>query len=232
MINIIICDDNLTDAKKIERIVKRVMTHREYKIHMFHDYNKDFLKIVNADLPNKIYLLDIETPSRSGIDIARKIRKNDFVSVIIFLTGHDELGRVVAKKNLMCLNFINKFDNLKENLTKSLELALLIVGQKRIIHITSRKIIYNIDLDKILYVTHDTVARKTIIVTDIKTYHISISMNKVISELPSYFVQVHRSCYANSKRIDTIDIRNMCITFDNGMITNTVSKRFIGRVVK
>ena len=53
----------------------------------------------------RIYLLDIETPSASGIDIARKIRKHDIESMIIFITGHEELGDVVLKNNTMFLSF-------------------------------------------------------------------------------------------------------------------------------
>ena len=34
---------------------------------------------------NRIYLLDIETKSASGIDMARIIRKNDLDSIIIFI---------------------------------------------------------------------------------------------------------------------------------------------------
>lgn len=156
MINIIICDDNIRDANKIEKLVKIYFNKMDYKIYKFNDYNNKFLNLINIDLDNKIYLLDIETPSMSGIDVARKIRKDDYSSVIIFLSGHDDLSRIVAKKNLMCLNFINKFDNLEKNLKYSLDLALSVVGKKRRVKFLSGGNIYNIDIDKILYVTRDT----------------------------------------------------------------------------
>ena len=217
MINIIICDDNLMDANKIERIVKRHMQGLEYQVHMFKDYNKDFMRILSSNLPNKIYLLDIETPSMSGIDVARKIRRNDYESVIIFLTGHDDLSRIIAKKNLMCLNFINKFDNLKAHLMESLDIALKVVGKKRIIRLISKG---------------NVLARETIIVCDKKTYHIKMNMQDIVSQLSSDFIQVHRSCYVNKTRIETIDIKDMCIIFDNNMTTSIVSKKYIESVIK
>ncbi len=232
MINIIICDDNLMDANKIERIVKRHMQGLEYQVHMFKDYNKEFMRILSSNLPNKIYLLDIETPSMSGIDVARKIRRNDYESVIIFLTGHDDLSRIIAKKNLMCLNFINKFDNLKNKLTESLDIALKLVGKKRIIRLNSKGNIYNIELDKILYITRDTLARETIVVCDNRTYRIKMNMQDIVSQLPSDFIQVHRSCYVNQKRIATIDIKGMHITFDNNITISIVSKKYIESVIK
>lgn len=232
MINIIICDDNLMDANKIERIVKRHMQGIEYQAHMFKDYNKDFMRILSSNLPNKIYLLDIETPSMSGIDVARKIRRNDYESVIIFLTGHDDLSRIIAKKNLMCLNFINKFDNLKNKLMESLDIALKLVGTKRVISLTSKGNIYNIELAKILYITRDTLTRETLIVCDNRTYQIKMNMQDIIRQLPSDFIQVHRSCYVNKKRIEIIDTRKGLITFDNNTNTSIVSKKYIESVIK
>lgn len=232
MINIIICDDNLMDANKIERIVKRHMQGLEYQVHMFKDYNKDFMRILSSNLPNKIYLLDIETPSMSGIDVARKIRRNDYESVIIFLTGHDDLSRIIAKKNLMCLNFINKFDNLKNKLMESLDIALKLVGTKRVISLTSKGNIYNIELAKILYITRDTLTRETLIVCDNRTYQIKMNMQDIIRQLPSDFIQVHRSCYVNKKRIEIIDTRKGLITFDNNTNTSIVSKKYIESVIK
>ena len=82
----------------------------EYKTHVYDDYNKKFMDVIENKMPSKIYLLDIETPSRSGIDIAREIRRKDVDSVIIFLTVHEELGNIVLKNDLMFLSFINKFD--------------------------------------------------------------------------------------------------------------------------
>lgn len=87
MINVIICEDNEKDSIVTKRVVKNFMSrnNKEYELHLFNDYNKDFYSIVERNLPFKVYLLDIETPSRSGIDVAREIRRKDINSVIIFL---------------------------------------------------------------------------------------------------------------------------------------------------
>lgn len=233
MINIIIGEDNLNDANKIEKIVKNYMYKIDYKIHVFNDFDKRFLRIIDEELSNKIYLLDIETPSMSGIDVARRIRKKDYTSVIIFLSGHDDLCKIIAKKNLMCLNFINKFDNLEKNLTKSLELALSIVGTKRLLHLVSKGVTYNIALNRILYITRDTVSRKLTIVCDNATYHLRLNMKDIIKDLTSDFIQIHRSCIVNKTRVSFVDYKKMCITFDDGTITTLLSRKFMeGKVIK
>ena len=92
MINFIVVDDFKEMTKKVELIINKIMMNNkvDYKIHIFEDYNKDFKNIMNEPLTNKIYLLDIETKSASGIDVARVIRKTDLDSVIIFITAHEE----------------------------------------------------------------------------------------------------------------------------------------------
>ena len=109
MINVIICDDIEKDRSRIIKIVEKYMADnkKECTIHPFEEYDDKFFKLVDAKLPFKIYLLDIETPKNSGIDVARMIRIKDVDSVIIFLTCHDELGNAVLKNDLNFLSFIN-----------------------------------------------------------------------------------------------------------------------------
>lgn len=231
MINIIIGEDNILQAKKVEKIVKRFMHNLDYKMYVFYDYDTKFIDIINEDIPNKIYILDIETPSASGIDMARKIRLNDYGSVIIFLSVHDDLSRIIARSNIMALNFINKFDNLEKNLINSLEKALNIVGKKRFIRLESKGVVYNIEEKKILYITKDTLKRETIIVCDNNVYNIKMNMHSIIEKLSNDFIQIHRSCFINRSRYQSIDIKNMIITFDNGTKINLVSKNYLERVV-
>lgn len=103
MINVIICDDNDKDRSKEEDIVKKFMNqnNKQFELFSFDDYNKKFFATSNLKMPFKIYLLDIETPSNSGIDVAREIRRKDIDSIIIFLTAHEELGNVILKNDLM-----------------------------------------------------------------------------------------------------------------------------------
>ena len=87
MIHFIICDDNAVMRKSILKIISKFMMSKEleYKSFVFNDYNDEFLEIVNQKLPFKIYILDIEVPTRTGIDVARIIRNKDEDSAIIFL---------------------------------------------------------------------------------------------------------------------------------------------------
>ena len=228
MVNIIICDDNQKDRNNISEIVKDYMIKNkiEYNIHSYDDYNKRFEEIIDSKIPFKIYLLDIETPSASGIDIARKIRQKDVDSVIIFLTVHEELGNIILKNDLMFLSFINKFDNLKGRLPKSLKKALNLLKHKRILKFVDRNIVYTINIDDILYLTKESFERKTIIKTDYTEFKVNKTLNDIIDMLDERFIQTHRSCYINDERKVSIDKKNRIIYFDNGESIDLLSDKY------
>lgn len=228
MINIIICEDNIKDRKITVGIIKKFFKTRkiDYEIHLYDDYNEKFDNIMKSSLPFKIYLLDIETPSKSGIDVARSIRKNDTDSVVIFLTAHEELGNIVLKDDLMFLSFINKFDDFERRLPLSLAKALKLLKKKQVIKLLDKNISYTIDIDSILYITKDSFERKTIIKTDYSEIKVTKSMNEVIKMLDNRFIQTHRSCYINKDRKTIIDLKNKLITFDNMETIDLISNKY------
>lgn len=228
MINVIICDDNEKDRKKAEIVTKKFMerSNKEYKIYAFNDYNKSFYALVNSNLPFKIYLLDIETSSRSGIDVAREIRRKDIDSVIIFLTAHEELGNIVLKNDLMFLSFINKFDDFENRLDNSLKKSLNLLNKKNTIRFTDRNILYTININDILYITKDSFERKTVIKTDYTEFKVNKSLLEVVNMLDNRFIQTHRACYINNDRKIKIDKSNKIITFDNGETIDLLSDKY------
>lgn len=228
MVNVIICDDNDKDRANVLEVVDSFMKKNkiDYKTHCYNDYNKKFYDIIDSKVPYKIYLLDIETPSASGIDIARKIRTKDVDSVICFLTVHEELGSVILKNDLMFLSFINKFDNMKTRLNNSLKKALELLKHKRVIKFTDRNIVYTINIDDILYLTKESYERKTVIKTDYTEFKVSKTLTELVAMLDDRFVQTHRSCFINEDRKVSIDRANRIILFDNGETTDLLSDRY------
>ena len=233
MINFIICDDEDRYLEFMEKTITTYMMKNqlEYKIYKFRDYNEKFVKMVEAKQAFKIYILDIETPTRSGIDIARLIRNKDINSVIIFLTGYQELGEVVMKNDFLFLSFINKFDNCEKRLMKSLDNAIKILNYRKNIKFKDNGIIYTIALDDILYVTRDSVARKSILKTDYAEFRLNKNLNEVVEMLDNNFIQTHRACIVNKKRIASYSKSKRIIMFDNGETVDIISSRFEGKLI-
>jgi two-component system response regulator AgrA len=228
MLNFIICDAEKQSREMIEHLVSSYMMKNkiEYRTHVFNDYDDKFIKIVETKMPFKIYILDIETPTRSGIDIARIIRKKDVDSVLIFLTGHQELSQIVIKNDFLFLSFINKFDNCQTHLNKALDKALKIFKVKQTIRFKDNGILYAIPLEDILYITRDSIDRRTIIVTDYNEFKVSKNLSYLESMLNDNFVKTHRACLINKKRVVSYNSSKRIAFFDNGTSTDLISTRF------
>ena len=228
MLNIVICEDNKRDLERIVKLVDCFMVKNkyDYQKHVYKDFNEDFMKLVKIKMPFRVYILDIETPSRSGIDVAREIRNKDLDSVIIFLTGHDELGRIILQNDLMFLAFVNKFDNMDKRLNDVLHKAIDLVKMKRTIRIEDGTNTYIIDLNDILYFTKETFDRKTTIKTDYAEYKVRKSLAQIYDMLDDRFIYTHRACIVNKKRISRIDKSNRMIYFDNGENTDLLSDKY------
>lgn len=228
MINYIICDDNKEINKKMCSIIDKIMmaNKKAYKKHIFFDYDANFNKKIKSELTNRIYLLDIETPSASGIDIARKIRENDVDSIIIFITSHNELGSVLLKDELMFLTFICKFDDMEKRLDSAIRSALKMIGTKLALSFNEHSISYTIPLNSIYYLTTDTINRKTVIVTDNNKFYVNKPLNDLVELLDDRFKQTHRACYINTDKVISIDKAKKEILFNNNIKIDLLSDSF------
>ncbi len=228
MINFIVCDDIDIYVKDICNIIDKVMITNdvEYKIYKFNDYNNDFMNILNKDLSFKIYILDIETPTRSGIEVARIIRDNDIDSMMIFLTAYfDKYLKELIKSRFMFLDIIDKGDNYQSNLESTIKYALSNINKKNIIRFKDKNILYTIETKDIIYIIRNK-DRKCLI----KTSYNIITVNKTLVELyemlDDRFIYSHRSAIVNKERIRIYDKKNKLILFDDGSNINLVSTKF------
>lgn len=228
MINFIVVDDNKKFLEIISDIITKVMMKNKfmYKTHSFDEYDDKFINIMNSSLANKIYILDIETKEASGIDIARKIRKKDIDSIIIFATVHNEAGLVLLKDDLMFLTFLCKFDDFENKLKTSINKALEFMHHKKSINFNDRGTIYNIPIGDILYITKESNDRKCIIKTSSTEYKINLTLKEIAELCKDELVQTHRSCLVNMNRVRVINKKNNIIEFENGETIDMLSSMY------
>lgn len=228
MINFIVVDDNKKFLDIMYDVITKTMMGNKfsYKTHCFIEYDSEFYDIMNSNLSNKIYILDIETREASGIDVARKIRKHDIDSIIIFATVHNEAGLVLLKDDLMFLNFICKFDDFENKLSNSIKKALEFIHHRVNIRFENRGTIYTIPLSEILYVTKESNDRKSIIKTDNNEYRVNLTLKEIIELCGGKLVQTHRSCFVNMDRVRVIDKHDGIIVFDNGLDIDMLSSMY------
>ncbi len=225
MLNYIICDNNKQIVENVSGIIDTLMmkNNTDYRISKFYDYDDTFMKQMNTKGHNKIYVLDIEVNDKSGIDIARKIREKDLHSAIIFLTSHGELAEYVVYNVISPLGFISKFDNYEEKLKRLINIAMQQLGTRSLLRFETAKMAYQIPLHDILYITHDSVDRKSIIVTEYTEFRVNKTLSEIFKQLSSQFKYSHRACIVNMERITKVDTKNKLLVFDNGQTLDIIS---------
>ena len=135
MINFIVCEDSEIILERNIDVINKVMFNNniEYRIYKFQSYNEELKNIIKEPLENKIYILDIELGSDSGIDLAGDIRKIDLTSFIIISTVHSEYIPNTLKSKLLIFDYVSKLSNYNEDLSNAIKRILKeLKGQKRV----------------------------------------------------------------------------------------------------
>lgn len=240
MIEFIICDDNKEfNILLRNKIAQYMQKHKEieYIFHCFYGYGKEFEKVVRQQISFKVYFLDIETKHGSGLDAARVIREqyDDWNSVIIIVTGHEELRYEALSNRLYLFDFINKLNNLDATIELDLRNVLKqYTRSSKSIVLEYDHAIHKIELRDIIYIEKEIDTKKCIIMTTYGERTVQSSLNDLYKQLDDSFMKTSRSLIVNIKNIRSFDSKTNTIDFINGYESNLVSreskKELINRV--
>ena len=134
MLKIIIYEDNKASLERAIAATHKALGNYDvdYKICKYLNYCDDLIEDMNDRINKKIYILDIEVPEVSGIELAAKIREKDWDCIIIFVTLHPECKNDIFYSRLMAYDYISKYNTYDKRLEKTIEQAYKIVGKKRV----------------------------------------------------------------------------------------------------
>lgn len=233
MINFIIVDDSCLWLEQISSIIDKIMIKNnfEYNKKIFKEYNEEFNAYSKLKLENKVYVLDIRTATKNGLDIAREIRKDDSNAIIIFLTAHEEYSSKILKSMLEVFCLISKQDDVEQELEQSISKILTRVKEdKEIIKLEENISIHAIPLARILYITIDGKKRKAVIKTDIREFTCKKTLKYFESEYPDILVRTHKSCLVNINRTINFDFKEQKIYFNNKKTVELLSKKYKDKI--
>ena len=127
------------DVKKYINIYRKIIfqlmefNNINYNIIEINNYTKDTKKRLSGIKGNKIYLLDLEVPGKTGIELAREIREEgDWTSPIIILSTHEEFKTVGYIRNILILDFVSKSQEFEKLLLETLMVAKDILNKEDI----------------------------------------------------------------------------------------------------
>ena len=227
----IIVEDNKDYQKKIADILLKKYFIYKIEIKKFLKYDKDLEAIILNLSEPKIYILDIELNDPiSGIKIAKKIRKKDRDSFIIFITSHKEMFEPVFRNIYEVYNFIEKFDSFEDRFIKDIDRIMKNHFDNKCFHFHNNRIFLNIYYKEILYIERDTVERKLIIYTTDETYCVPLGLKQALEILDDRFKQVHKSCIVNTNRVTKYNWSKSKFTLDTKKTVPLLSRKYMENV--
>ena len=237
MLNFIIYDDEKQFIQRNKKVIDKCMMNYdyEYKCYAFDEYNENFEKIVKRTLGLKIYLLDIETKNKSGLDIARLIREkyNDWSSIIIMITNHNEYKYDALSNRLYLMDFINKLDKWETLLEEDIKRVMTsYTSCSDCLTYEFNHSLKRIELKNITYIEKEKDSKKCIIHTLYGDHPIGGTICEVLEKLDDRFIKTSRSTIININQVSEYNKASNEIFFLNGETTTDISRLFKKEVIK
>lgn len=229
MINFIICEDEPELLKEYKYQIDKFMMKYdiEYKTNMFTSYDSKWEKSVQKIKGFKVYLLDIKTANGSGINAARQIREeyDDWVSMIIMISGYAEYKYEALGKRLMLVDFINKLDHSEQKLQDALLICLKHYDNKyKSLRYTYKNIAYNVEFRSIIKIEKEMDSKRCIIHAEEGDYPIKGTLNEVLQKLDKRFFKCNRSIAINVEQVQYYNLGKNVAILKNGEEFKDVSR--------
>lgn len=218
MLNIVLCDDNLSFLNGLEDMLYRLFVKHNLDAYISFktDCTSKLLQYIENN-PVDVLFLDITLNNKSvGLSVAQEIRKINKNLNLIFTTGHFEFVMEAYK--------VNTFDYLVKPISQhKLEETLLRLtdylnnSNNRFIKINGTTFINQNDVH---YIKKD--GMKLIFHTKYNDFETYSSFSKIKTSLPRDFVRCHKSFIANVSNISHIEANSNTVFFNNS------SKCYIG----
>lgn len=220
MVNFILYEDSKEFRKMYSDIIFKVLGEATdaYRIIEIPKYTNSTMCSLKNIVGKKIFIIDIEVPGKSGLDLARDIRNSgDWSSQLIIVTSHDKMISWNFHKRMLMLDLISKFYECEENLKESIKLAFEIQTSEEAFKFHQGGEIYRIPYQDIMYIEKNPESYCSTIVTREKEIEITQDLSTIMNQLgtdPRFF-RSHRSCIINTFNVKNIDLVAGVIKFEN-----------------
>lgn len=229
MIDFIIYEDEVRMRNIYKEVINKFFgnnnqIYRIIEISCYQDYKKS--QIENSG-NKKIFLLDIDVPGKTGLELAREIRASqDWQSQLIVITANEDLKEESLTGKILMLDFISKCDDIKTRLKEAIVVAYKILTINNSIKIKQKGEIYQINCESILYIEKNLNDNYTTIVTKNDKITFKCSINHATNYLNGdpRFMKTHRSCIVNLLNIQKYDYVSNVIRFNDKVSIDYISR--------
>ena len=204
---------------------------KNVSVYKYDSYTSKLEMFIKDNKHKKIYILDDEVDGVSGLELAVKIRKYDWDSIIILIINFDKYIHDVFNTRLMAMNIIYRDTNCGISLVDDIKMAISIITKREVFTFRYNHIVYRIPYNQICYIEKESMIKRCIIHTINEDYYITENISSILSHLNDSFCRTHQSCIVNINNISRVDLRNNIIVFNNGDRTDMLNSK-MKKVIK
>ena len=207
MIKFIICDDNKEALDIASKSVTKAMMNYdiEYKVLKFTKYDENLKEQIKDEHNTKIYILDIELPIVSGLEIASEIRETDDDSIIIFVTAHPECKNDIFYSRLEVIDYISKYYRYDERIEETIKYIMTKRYRQNTFSYTYNHVHNKLLYKEMNYIEKEPFQNRCIIhLVNKEEKIVTKTIQNIKKELGPMFFQSHKSCLINLNNIKRI----------------------------
>ncbi|MCB2362302.1 LytR/AlgR family response regulator transcription factor [Clostridium estertheticum] len=241
MLKVFICEDNIVQKEKIEKIIKDVILIENYDMELelsTHDPHEILNTIENNSISG-LYFLDVDLHSDlNGITLAEEIRKYDPRGFIVFVTTHAEMSYLTFLYKVEAMDYIIKdnYNNIQQRISECIKNAhdkykTKACELQKIFSIKVEDKIINIDFNEIIFFETSPTIHKVILYCKNRQVEFYSKMKELEDKLDDRFCRCHNSFIVNKDNVKEIDKKNHIAHMINGeecLISTRGIKKLIG----
>ena len=150
---------------------------------------------------------------------------DDWVSMIIMISGYAEYKYEALGKRLMLVDFINKLDCSEQKLQDALLICLKHYDNKyKSLRYTYKNIAYNVEFRSIIKIEKEMDSKRCIIHAEEGDYPIKGTLNEVLQKLDKRFFKCNRSIAINVEQVQYYNLGKNVAVLKNGEEFKDVSR--------
>lgn len=230
MVRIYICEDNQKHLEEIKRHVSYFASFSDWnmKIVTASIYPEKILDSLIVDQEPNIYIFDVDLKSTSnlnGFQLGKKIREQDPLGYLIYLTSHVELSYLTFQFHVNAIDYIEKngIDDWRDRMTnclKEIERQLAIDKrnqEKSAIELITFSGSTNFYIDQIIAFEAIPDHKLVAYLPNEKVTILQKTLDQLESELGKAFFRCHRSFLIQKKKIQHIEVDYSSVKMENQM---------------
>ena len=201
MISIAICDDERAEIEYLSLLAKNWAAARGFDLRIFgYESAESFLFAYDDGETFDVLLLDIQMKAMDGLELARRIRRENDAAQIVFITGYPDF--ISQGYDVSALHYLMKPVK-EEKFTEVLDKAAeRLEKEARTLLVQTADGAVKITVSQIMYV--EAFAHNVAIVTKNGVYETRAGISDMEDDLGEGFVRCHRSYIASLNHISRI----------------------------